>query len=208
MDSPADLFNRTLAVLSTTMAGPLISDLQQMTNITATAFSAGHKLLLCGNGGSAADAQHLAAEFLVRLRPNIDRAGIPAIALTMDMATMTAASNDYGFETVYERMVQTLGQSGDVLLGISTSGNSENVVRALQAARGMGITTLGFLGAGGGAALAHCDHALVVPSDETALIQIAHITAGHALAIGVEDALLASGFLAARETDPPARQVS
>ncbi len=175
---------------------------------TGNAFSAGNKLLLCGNGGSAADAQHLAAEFLVRLRPNIDRAGLPAIALTMDMATMTAASNDYGFETVYERMVQTLGKPGDVLLGISTSGNSENVVRALQAARGMGMITLGFLGAGGGAALAHCDHALVVPSDETALIQIAHSTAGHALAIGVEDALLTSGFLAARETDPPARQVS
>jgi len=170
--------------------------LSAMQRAVLTAILTGNKLLLCGNGGSAADAQHLAAEFLVRLRPDVNRQGLPAIALTMDSSTLTAFANDYEFDGLFERMVQALGKPGDVLLGISTTGNSRNVVRALRKAQSIGITTLGFLGAGGGEAIDACDHAFVVPSSETALVQVAHITAGHALLIGVEDALLAQGFIA------------
>ena len=151
----------------------------------------GRKLLLCGNGGSAADAQHLAAELLVRLRPHIDRQALPAIALAMDTSSLTACGNDYDFKLYYERMVEALGHAGDVLIGITTSGNSENIVRALAAARRKGLTTIGLLGGDGGRALAHCDHALVVPSPTTARIQEAHITIGHALMELVEDLWIA-----------------
>src|SRR5436190_6062654 len=137
----------------------------------ADAIAAGHKLLLCGNGGSAADAQHLAAELLVRLRPNVDRQALPAIALTLDVSTITACSNDYGYEALYERMVEALGQKGDVLIAITTSGRSANVLRALERARTLGIHTVGFLGGDGGPALELCDLALVVPSATTSRIQ-------------------------------------
>ena len=151
----------------------------------------GRKLLLCGNGGSAADAQHLAAELLVRLRPHIDRQALPAIALAMDTSSLTACGNDYDFKLYYERMVEALGRAGDVLIGITTSGNSENIVRALAAARRTGLTTIGLLGGEGGRALAHCDHALVVPSHTTARIQEAHIAIGHALMELAEDLWIA-----------------
>jgi D-sedoheptulose 7-phosphate isomerase len=180
---------------------------QLLAEIEATISSAlirGNKLMLCGNGGSAADAQHLAAELLVRLRPDINRQGIPAIALTMDASTLTAQANDYGFDGTFERMVETIGNPGDVLLGISTSGESQNVVRALTAARTMEITTIGLLGSGGGEALAACDHAFVVPSDETAMIQTVHSAVGHALLIGVEDALLEQGFISQDGRGPAA----
>ena len=155
----------------------------------------GNKLMLCGNGGSAADAQHLAAEMLIRLRPNINRAGMPAIALAQDTSTITACGNDFGFDQLYERMVQTLGKEGDVLMALSTSGNSENIIRAMNQARRMGVKVFGFLGAGGGAALELCDEAFVVPSDNTARIQEVHITAGHALMEYVEERLIKEGFL-------------
>nr|WP_282189144.1 SIS domain-containing protein [Azospirillum sp. SYSU D00513] len=161
----------------------------------ADALSKGGRLLLCGNGGSAADAQHLAAELLVRLRSSVNRQGLPAIALTMDSSTLTACGNDYGYEVLFERMVETLGQPGDVLLGITTSGRSPNVIRALKAAQRRGILTLGFLGGDGGPALADCEIAFVVPSADTARIQESHITAGHALMEMVEDLLLTSGYL-------------
>lgn len=153
------------------------------------------KLMLCGNGGSAADAQHLAAELLVRLRPKVNRQGIPAIALAMDSSTLTACGNDFGYEVLYERMVDTLGQKNDVLLGISTSGNSQNIISALKTAQANGITTLGFLGAGGGLALPFCDFVFLVPSDDTALVQEAHITAGHALMTVIEDNLIADNVI-------------
>jgi len=155
----------------------------------------GNKVMFCGNGGSAADAQHLAAEMLIRLRPNINRAGMAAIALAQDTSTITACGNDFGFDKLYERMVQALGKEGDVLVALSTSGNSENIIRAMKQARGMGIKVFGFLGAGGGTALDLCDEAFVVPSDNTARIQEAHITAGHALMEYVEDCLLLEGYL-------------
>src|SRR6185437_15464479 len=155
------------------------------------ALANGGKLLLCGNGGSAADAQHLAAEMLVRLRPDVNRDGMPAIALALDSSSMTACGNDYSFEVYFERMTRALGRKGDVLIGITTSGRSPNVIKALHAARQMGIKTLGFLGGDGGVALAECDLALVVPSTETGRIQESHIAIGHALMELVEDGLIA-----------------
>lgn len=156
----------------------------------------GGKVLLCGNGGSAADAQHLAAELLVRLRPHVNREGIRALALATDASSLTACGNDYGFEVYYERMTRTLGRPGDVLIGITTSGRSPNVVRALRAGREKGMVTIGLLGGDGGPALAECDLALVVPSTVTGRVQEVHITVGHALMELVEDLLLERGYLA------------
>jgi D-sedoheptulose 7-phosphate isomerase len=141
----------------------------------------GGKVLLCGNGGSAADAQHIAAELLVRLQPGHDRQQLPALALAVDTSSLTACSNDYGFEVYFERMTRALGRPGDVLIGISTTGKSENVVRALRAARETGLITIGLLGGSGGPALAECQLAIVAPSSETGRIQESHITIGHAL---------------------------
>ena len=129
-------------------------------------------------------------KLLLRLRSHIDRQALPAIALAMDTSSLTACGNDYDFKLYYERMVEALGRAGDVLVGITTSGNSENIVRALAAARRKGLTTIGLLGGDGGRAMAHCDHALVVPSPTTARIQEAHITIGHALMELVEDVSL------------------
>jgi D-sedoheptulose 7-phosphate isomerase len=150
----------------------------------------GGKLFFCGNGGSAADAQHLATELLVRLRSRVERPSWPAIALTLDPAALTAGGNDYGFEEVFARPLSGLGQQGDVLFGITTSGRSPNVIKALQVARGMGIGTIGFLGGDGGAAAALCDVPLIVPSVETARVQEAHITLGHAILELLEDRLI------------------
>jgi len=162
----------------------------------------GNKLMLCGNGGSAADAQHLAAEMLVRLRPKNNREGIPAIALAQDSSTITACGNDFGYDQLYERMVSSLGKEGDCLIGITTSGNSENVIKAMKVASSMNIKVFGFLGAGGGEALQYCDEAFVVPSDNTGRIQEAHITAGHALMEYIEDRLIESGHIHLEGSNP------
>ena len=153
------------------------------------------KIMLCGNGGSAADAQHLAAEMLVRLRPMNNREGIAAIALAQDTSTITACGNDFGYDMLYERVLRSLGKKGDCLIGITTSGNSKNVILAMKAAQEVGIKVFGFLGCGGGEALKYCDEAFIVPSDDTGRIQEAHITAGHALMEYVEDRLIDSGYL-------------
>lgn len=154
-------------------------------------FGDGGKLMLCGNGGSAADAQHLAAELLVRLRSSVNRPSLPALTLATDTSMLTACGNDFGFEDIFSRPLEGLGRAGDVLIGITTSGTSANVVKALSTARAMGITTLGFLGGDGGQALALCDMALVVPTEQTALVQEVHIAAGHALIAAIEDQMLA-----------------
>jgi D-sedoheptulose 7-phosphate isomerase len=161
----------------------------------AASLAAGGKLMFCGNGGSAADAQHLAAELLIRLRSQVDRQGLPALALATDSSSLTACGNDYDFEAYYARMAETLGRPGDVLIGITTSGRSPNIVRALQAARRKGITTIGLLGGDGGAALAECDLALVVPSAETGRVQEAHIAIGHAVMELIEDRLIAADII-------------
>jgi D-sedoheptulose 7-phosphate isomerase len=153
------------------------------------------KMLLCGNGGSAADAQHLAAEMLIRLRPLNNREGIPALTLAQDSSTITACGNDFGYDRLYERVLQSIGKEGDVLIVITTSGNSENIVKAILQAKLMGIKVFGFLGAGGGRVLELCDKVFLVPSDDTGRIQESHITAGHALMEYIEDSLLEKGFL-------------
>ena len=153
------------------------------------------KIMLCGNGGSAADAQHLAAEMLVRLRPMNNREGIAAIALAQDTSTITACGNDFGYDMLYERVLRSLGKKGDCLIGITTSGNSKNVILAMKAAQEMGIKVFGFLGCKGGEALKYCDEVFIVPSDDTGRIQEAHITAGHALMEYIEDRLIESNYL-------------
>ena len=164
-------------------------------DIIADSISNGGKLLLCGNGGSAADAQHLAAEFLVRLTSDVNRESIPALSLAQDTSTLTACINDYGSDEIFERVFSALSSSGDTLLAITTSGNSSNIIETLKAARDKDIFSLGFLGNGGGEALLYCDLAFVVPSKITARIQESHITAGHALLQYIEDSLLEKGWL-------------
>ncbi|HUN74969.1 MAG TPA: SIS domain-containing protein [Steroidobacteraceae bacterium] len=153
---------------------------------TAT-LASGHKVMLCGNGGSAADSQHIAAELIGRFVK--DRKSLPAIALTTDTSALTAIANDYGFEDIFARQVTGLGQPGDCLVAISTSGNSRNVIRAAEAARAGGIHTIGLLGRDGGELLKLCDVPIVVPSRTTARIQEAHIFIGHALCALIEQAL-------------------
>jgi len=159
------------------------------------AIQKGNKIMLCGNGGSAADAQHLAAEMLIRLRPNNNREGVPAISLAQDTSTITACSNDFGYDNLYERMVDTLGKTGDCLIAITTSGNSKSISLAMQKGRDMKINVFGFLGSDGGEVLQYCEEAFIVPSYNTGRIQEAHITAGHALMEYIEDQLLESGYL-------------
>lgn len=189
------LFEESIAAKQATLQGDHLETLAAMAERAAAALAGGGRLLLCGNGGSAADAQHLAAELLVRLRPKNNRQGLPAIALAMDSSTMTACANDYGYDLLYARMVETLGRPGDAVLGITTSGKSPNVIRAFEAARRLGMSTLGFLGAGGGPALPYCDIAFCAPSTVTGRVQEIHITAGHALMEMIEDLLLESGYL-------------
>jgi D-sedoheptulose 7-phosphate isomerase len=153
----------------------------------ARAFRDGGKVLLAGNGGSAADAQHIAAEFLSRFK--LDRSPLPAIALTTDSSVLTAIGNDYGFAEVFERQVRGLGRAGDVFIGISTSGRSENIVAALRAARELGLTTVGFTGGSGGEMRALCDLICLAPAEDTALIQQIHLVAAHVLCLLVEQDL-------------------
>jgi D-sedoheptulose 7-phosphate isomerase len=155
----------------------------------------GGKIMLCGNGGSAADAQHLAAEMLIRLRPMNNREGVAAISLAQDTSTITACGNDFGYEVLFERVLRSIGRSGDCLIGITTSGNSKNVILAMKAANELNIKVFGFLGCSGGEALDYCDEAFIVPSDDTGRIQEAHITAGHALMENIEDQLLELDYL-------------
>jgi D-sedoheptulose 7-phosphate isomerase len=155
---------------------------------------AGGKLMFCGNGGSAADSQHLATEMLIRLRSGVERPSIAALALTLDPAMLTACGNDYGYDRVFERPLRGLGRRGDVLFGITTSGRSANIIRALEAAREMGIVTIGLLGGTGEPAISHCDVALLVPDSETARVQECHIALGHGILELLEDRLLARPY--------------
>lgn len=149
-------------------------------NLVVETFRGGGKVLLCGNGGSAADCQHMAAEFVSRLSKDFDRPGLPAIALTTDTSFLTAYANDCGFEGIFERQVRALGRRGDGLIGISTSGGSANVLRAVNAARDLGIMTIGLMGAGG-ALEAAVDCAITVPSRNTQCIQEVLLSIEHIL---------------------------
>ena len=175
------------AFASDAAAQRLLIDMGQ---VVANGFRNGAKLLVAGNGGSAADAQHIAGEFVVRLF--YDRAPLPAIALTTDPSVMSATGNDYGFDHVFERQVRALGRRGDILLAISTSGNSPNILRALEVAREAGIVTMGFSGGDGGKMARLCDHLFLAPSDRTALVQQIHIIAAHIVCALVERTLFPS----------------
>jgi D-sedoheptulose 7-phosphate isomerase len=183
LDAQFDDHVAVALAIKQTLAGPVAALARQ----AAERIEAGGKVVFFGNGGSAADAQHLAAEFLSRFVA--ERRPLPAIAITTDTSTLTAIGNDYGFEQVFVRQVQGLGRKGDVFLGISTSGRSPNVIAALRAARDIGMTTVGFTGSNGGAMRDLCDHLLVAPSGETAIIQQVHIVAGHAICGLVEQGL-------------------
>ncbi len=182
---------RRSAALKLRIADEMADSVVAVVNAAEASLRGGGKLMFCGNGGSAADSQHLATEMLIRLRPKVERPSIPALALTLDPAALTAGGNDYGFAQVFERPLRGLGRRGDVLFGITTSGRSENVCRALSAAREMGIVTVGLLGGAGLPARELCDHVLLVPDSETARIQECHIALGHALLELLEDRLVA-----------------
>tara|TARA_B100001093_G_C26832053_1_gene1016591 strand:- start:770 stop:1348 length:579 start_codon:yes stop_codon:yes gene_type:complete len=149
-----------------------------------------NKLLICGNGGSAADAQHLTAEFLIRLNPKINRAPFPIINLAQDISTVTACGNDLGFDNLFVRNLMAFGKKGDLLIIISTSGNSKNVIKALKYAKEKKITSVGLLGNRGGACRKYCNHKLIVPHKNTARIQECHIFLGHFIFNEVENMLL------------------
>jgi D-sedoheptulose 7-phosphate isomerase len=165
----------------------LLDTARKIADVIANALRGGHKLLISGNGGSAADAQHIAAEIMGRYKQ--DRPAYAAIALTTDTSALTAIGNDFGFEHVFARQVEGLGRRGDVLLVLSTSGRSANILTALKTARQQGLVTVGFTGAKGTAMAASCDHLLVAPSDDTAVIQQIHLTFAHGICDVIEQTL-------------------
>ncbi len=182
----ARYLDASLAVLSRMRADLALTDLVDAAAARCvSAIGAGGKVMFCGNGGSAGDAQHLAGELVSRFR--YDRPGMAAIALTVDTSVLTAIGNDYGYEQVFSRQVQALGRAGDVLVAISTSGRSANVLGAMVAARAAGIGIIGLTGGDGGAMAALCDIELRIPADETPLIQQGHIVLGHVLCGLIEE---------------------
>lgn len=194
MDRETSINNIRLALkgsadLKLKIAESMAEAIHEAANIIASALKNGNKILFCGNGGSAADSQHLAAELVVRLSGKINRGALPAIALTVDSSILTACSNDFGFENVFSRQVEALGKKGDILFAISTSGNSQNVIKAVNAAKNIGVTTIGLLGDRGGRLAESADYSLVVPSNDTQRIQEAHIAIGHIIISLIEDKL-------------------
>lgn len=170
----------------------LHSALAEAAVVTGKALLDGRKLMIAGNGGSAADAQHLAAEFVSRL--TIDRPAMRALALTTDTSILTAVGNDYSYDNVFERQIEALGQAGDVFLGISTSGNSKNILRALTLCRKLGITTIVFSGHQGGQMPPLCDFNVIIPSQITANIQESHLTLEHIFCHLVEITFFGEAF--------------
>ena len=167
----------------------MIPQIEEASKIVVETLKNGNKVLLCGNGGSASDAQHISAELVGRYKT--ERRGLPAIALTTDTSALTAIGNDYGFDRIFDRQVEALVNEGDLLIGISTSGNSLNVLSALLLAKEMGAKTLGLSGKGGGKLNYACDVNLVVPSDDTPRVQEMHILIGHILCQAVDDGVVA-----------------
>lgn len=158
-----------------------LNQIVEVTDLICNCIKKGNKLMLCGNGGSAADAQHIATEFMIRLAHDIKRPAIPAIALNTDCSNLTAGGNDIGFENIFMRNVEGIGKKGDILIGISTSGNSLNIINAMKKAKEMGIARICLLGMGGGKLINECDFYILVPSNNVQRIQEAHITIGHIL---------------------------
>lgn len=181
------------AATATRTAEACADDIARAAELLVNALLDGGRILLCGNGGSAADAQHLAAEFVSTLTIDNRRPAIPALALTTDTSILTAIANDFGFEGVFARQVEALGREGDVLIGISTSGNSADVLRAFEQAEAQGVRTIALTGERGGALAPTADVAIRVPSTETSHIQECHIAIGQLLAFMVEETLYPAG---------------
>ncbi len=184
---------QSIATMQAVLADAAIHDtLFAIAERTAAAMHAGGKLLIAGNGGSAADAQHLAAEFVGRL--TVNRPALRAIALTVDSSILTAIGNDFGYDDSFSRQIEALGQPGDLFLGISTSGNSRNLLKAMAQAKQQGITTIGLTGEGGGKMAAACDHLIAVPSSVTMNIQESHLALEHIFCMLVERCFFGPDF--------------
>jgi D-sedoheptulose 7-phosphate isomerase len=184
-DPIAAHFERSLAALErATQDAALLATARKIAAVIITALRSGNKLLIIGNGGSAADAQHIAAEIVGRYKH--DRPAYAAIALTTDTSALTSIANDYGFEQVFARQLEGLGQRGDVLMALSTSGRSPNILAALRTARERGLVTIGFTGSKGEALGALCDHLFVSPSDDTPVVQQIHLAAAHGICDEIE----------------------
>jgi len=179
-------FEEHLKTIQAVMGG-MEEDLEKASLMAVKVLKRGNKILLCGNGGSAADAQHIAAELVGRYKT--ERRGLPAIAITTDTSALTAIANDYGYDRVFDRQTEALANKGDLLIGISTSGNSANIISALKLAKEMGCETLGFSGRDGGKMNEVCDVNLVVPSNDTPRIQEMHILFGHTICQIIDDEL-------------------
>lgn len=188
----AEQLSDSITVKQAMLADPaLLAQIEAVVALVIDAYRSGGKVLIAGNGGSAADAQHIAAELVSRF--GFERQALPAIALTTDTSILTAISNDYGYESLFSRQLEAHGRPGDVFIAISTSGNSPNVVRALATAERLGLVSVGLTGAGGGQVAGLCTHCIKVPSTDTPRIQEGHITVGHILCAATERALFATG---------------
>ena len=181
-------FLKTSGDLKYQVADTLSGEILAAANAISNRLTNGGKLLLMGNGGSAADSQHIAAELIGRFKK--ERKAIPALALTVDSSSLTALGNDYGFDTIFSRQVEALATANDAVIGISTSGNSPNVIRALKLAREIGAITIGFMGNNGGNMKDCVDISITVPSNDTARIQEVHITIGHIICEIIEQNLI------------------
>jgi len=170
----------------------LMELIQEVSKVVTEAYKKGNKTLIAGNGGSAADAQHIAGEFVSKFY--FDRPGLASIALTTDTSILTAIGNDYGYEKLFSRQVQANGVKGDVFIGISTSGNSKNIVKALEECKAKDIVTVGLTGQNGGTMKELCDYCICVPSNETPRIQESHILIGHIICAVVEEEIFGKGF--------------
>ncbi len=167
---------------------PMLAAARAIAAAIIAALRAGNKILIVGNGGSAGDAQHIATELTVRYKS--DRAAIAAIALTTDTSALTAIANDYGFEQIFARQVESLGVRGDVLLALSTSGRSANILAALKKARERGLVTVGFTGSNGAGMGTDCDHLLIAPSEDTPVVQQIHLAVGHGICDEIEQTMM------------------
>jgi len=186
MQKIKSIIQSSIDVKTQILADPkILQTIMDCVNVIVNAFEKGNKVLFCGNGGSASDAQHLAAEFSGRFYT--DRDALPAEALHCNTSYITAVANDYGYDVIYSRLLKGTGKTGDVLVGLSTSGNSKNIINAFEAAREQKMITIAFTGASGGKLKKHADHLINVPSDDTPRIQESHITLGHIICQLVEE---------------------
>ena len=177
------------AELKQRIAETMAEKIAETAKVVTTVLKNDGKILFCGNGGSAADSQHLATELVVRLTGETDRPALPGIALTTDSSLLTACSNDFGFEKIFSRQIEALGRKGDILFAISTSGNSPNIINGINSAKKIGMVTIGLTGNDGGKLSSLADYSLVVPSNDTQRIQEAHIAIGHIIIQLVEKRL-------------------